>query len=71
MDRVDLVVLGAAHIGHDPDDAGVAVGPGFQRPRAQAIAKSRRQHADARFLDDIPDAGDVVLLRHVTGPYIV
>ena len=66
MDRVDLVVLGAADIGHEPDDAGVAVDPRFQRPRAQTAGKSCRQHADARLLDNIPDAGDVVLIRHVT-----
>ena len=62
-------ILGAEHIGHEPEDAGVAVGPRFQRSRAEAAVEFRRQHADTRLLDDIPDAHNGCLLGHVTGPH--
>ncbi len=53
----------ASHIGHEPDDADVAIGPRFQRPSTQAARKSHRQHDDGNLFDNVPNAGDVVRLR--------
>jgi Domain of unknown function (DUF892) len=53
---LDLMLLRAALISHEPDDAGIAVGARFQRTRPQAARELRGQHADADLFDDVPDA---------------
>jgi hypothetical protein len=61
----DLMFLAAAQVGHEPDGTGVAIGPRFQRPRPQAAAgKARGKHAHAHPLDDLPDAVQMIWLRH-------
>ena len=43
----------------------LAVGPYLKRSRAQPTGKLRGRHAHADFLDDVPNAVDVVLIFHV------
>ena len=52
----DLMLLGAAQIGHEPDDAIVAIGPCFDRSRPQSHGRAGCQHTDPDALDDVPDA---------------
>src|SRR5665213_2015203 len=61
---LDLMLLGAANIGHEKNQAGIAVGPCLERSRAQPAGKLRGQHAAADLFDDVPDPGDVVILAH-------
>ena len=60
----DLVLLGAAQIGDEPDQTGVAVGPRLERPRPQAAGGVRREHAHAHLRDDVPDAGEMIFFGH-------
>jgi len=60
---LDLVLLAAANIGDEPDQAGVAFRPCLQRPGPQAARELRRQHRDADFSDDVPDPVEVVSVR--------
>src|SRR5579859_6270589 len=55
------MLLAAAPVGDEPDQAGGAVWPRLQRPRPQAVRRQRGQHADAGALDDVPDAGEMIL----------
>jgi hypothetical protein len=61
---LDLVLFATVQIGYDPDQPGVALKPGLDRPRAQSVSGMRRQHADADTLDDSPDAIKMILLAH-------
>src|SRR5262245_22839417 len=61
---LDLVLLGAAQVSDEPDQAGLALGPRLQRTRAQAPGKARGQHAGADLVDDVPDPADVLLAAH-------
>lgn len=69
MVRADLVVLGAAPIGDEPDDASDAIRPRVQRSCLKANAELRRQHSQARFFDDVPYAGKRLLFHQVTNQH--
>jgi hypothetical protein len=56
----DLILLCTVDVGHEKDQAGVAVGP-----FAQSAGELRCQHAHPGLFNDVPDAVDVVLLAHV------
>jgi hypothetical protein len=62
---VDFIVLGAAPVDQEPDQAGVTVRSGFQRAGAHAIVKTRRHHADTDLSDDVPYATGIRRNRHV------
>ena len=62
---LDLILLGAVDIGHEKNQASIAVGPCLERSRTQSTDELRRQHAHADLFDDVPDAVDVVFLAHV------
>src|SRR5450759_3780376 len=62
---LDLILLGAVNIGHKKNLASIAIGPCFERSRAQSAGELRRQHAHADLFDDVPDAVDVVFFAHV------
>ena len=53
---LDLVLLAAAEVGDEPDEAGVAFRPGLHGSRPHSTREGRGQHGDADLLDDVPDA---------------
>jgi len=65
MLALDLMLLAAVQIRDEPDEARFALGPRFHGPCAQASGRMRCEHAHADALDDVPDAGEVVLVGHV------
>lgn len=50
---LDLVFLPAVNIDHEENQAGVAVGPGFQRARTQPAGEHGRRHAHADLFNDV------------------
>jgi hypothetical protein len=67
---LDLVLLAAADVGDEPDQARVTFRPRIQRTCSQA-ARKPRQYRDADLFDDVPDAVEVVVafLAHIESTY--
>jgi hypothetical protein len=66
--RRNLIGFMTARIGDDTKEPGRLVGGAgsrFDRPSVQAVDGLRRQHADADFLNKLPDALDVALFALV------
>src|SRR6185437_11706451 len=59
---LDLILLGAADVGHEKNQASITVGSCLDRPRTQSTGEARGQHADANLFDNVPDPTEIVVL---------